>query len=114
MTSPIFIVAIIICEIILSFLFSVIAQIFYQKNGIDFSSLFKGIVERSFLFVSLINDFPHSLTLFGALKVATRLKHTSQNSTEEEAYNNFYLLGNFLSATIAIGYVYFYKKYFTI
>jgi len=112
MTPLLFTCSVLICEIILGFIFSTIAQIFYQKNGIDFRSLLKGIIERAFLFISLINEFPHALTLFGALKVATRLKHTSATPKEEDSYNNFYLLGNFISVTIAIGYVYAYKHYF--
>lgn len=96
----------------LGFVFSVIAQLFYQKNGIDFRSLFKGIMERGFLFVALINDYPHALTLFGALKVATRLKRTSSNPAEEESFNNFYLIGNFISVMIVIGYVQAYRYFF--
>ena len=113
MTAALFIVSIIICEIVLGFIFSIIAQIFYQKNGIDFRSLLKGLVERGFLFVSLVNEFPHALTLFGALKVATRLKHTSANPKEEDSFNNFYLIGNLISVMIAIGYVYAYKYFFS-
>jgi len=112
MTPLLFTGSVFICEIILGFIFSAIAQVFYQKNGIDFRSLLKGVIERGFLFVSLINDFPHALTLFGALKVATRLKHTSANPEEEDSFNNFYLIGNLISVMIAIGYVYAYKHFF--
>lgn len=112
MTPLIFIGLAIVCEIILGFVFSAFAQIFYQKNGIDFRSLLKGIIERLFLFVSLVNDFPHALTLFGALKVATRLKHTNLTHDEDDSFNNFYLIGNFISVMIAIGYIYAYKYFF--
>ncbi len=107
-----FIGIVVIAEIVLAFLFAVIAQVFYKKSGIDFKSLFKGVIERGFLFVALVNNFPHALTLFGALKVATRLKRSSPNPEEEDDFNNFYLLGNFISVTVAIGYVYFYQRFF--
>lgn len=112
MTTFEFIGIIIIFEIIFGFIFSAIAQVFYKKIGIDFSSLFKGLIERAFLFVSLVNDYPHALTLFGALKVATRLKRTSDSKNDDEAFNSFYLLGNFISVMIAFGYVHFYKLKF--
>lgn len=113
MTPQYFIAIIVISEIIFGFIFSIIAQLFYKKIGIDFSSLFKGLMERTFLFVALVNDYPHALTLFGALKVATRLKRKSDiNSSDDEAFNNFYLLGNFISVMMAIGYVYLYKLNF--
>lgn len=112
MTLAMLIGTIIVSEIILGFIFSVIAQVFYKKVGIDFRSLFKGVVERAFLFVALANDYPHALTLFGALKVATRLKHASPNADDEDSFNNFYLIGNFISVMVAIGYVYIYKGWF--
>ena len=107
-----FIIAVIIIEIILAFVFSVISQVFYKKLGLDFRSIFKGMVERGFLFIALVNNFPHALTLFGALKVATRLKHTDKDADEENSFNNFYLIGNLISVMIAIGYVYYYKFFF--
>lgn len=112
MTPLLFALAILICELLLGFIFSAIAQVFYQKNGINFRSLLKGVIERGFLFVALANDYPHALTLFGALKVATRLKHTSASPAEENAFNNFYLIGNFVSVAVVIGYMYAYKLFF--
>ena len=52
----------------LAFKFSVIAQLVYKKMGFDFRSIFKGIVERIFLFISFYNGFPHALTFFSAIK----------------------------------------------
>jgi hypothetical protein len=55
-----------VSEIILAFVFLVIAQLVYKKMGFDFRSIFKGIVERIFLFISFYNGFPHALTFFSA------------------------------------------------
>jgi hypothetical protein len=38
-------------------------------------SIAKGIIERLFLFIALVNDLTSALTFFSALKLATRLKH---------------------------------------
>lgn len=67
-----------------------------------------------FLLVSLINGYPHSLTLFGALKLATRLKRDNTDDKEKESvYNDFYLIGNFISVMMAIWYVFLYKQFIT-
>jgi hypothetical protein len=78
---------------------------------IDYKSLLKGIIERIFLMISLINEYPHALTLFGTLKLATRLKRDSEeDKTKESTYNDFYLFGNFVSIMVAIFYVFLYKS----
>jgi hypothetical protein len=38
----------IVCEIILAFLFALIAQQFYKKSEIDIKSILKGFMERLF------------------------------------------------------------------
>lgn len=95
---------ILVCIIILAFMFSVISQVFYKKMGFDFRSIFKGIIERLFLMFCLFNDYPHALTFFSALKLGTRLKH-EENQESENKYNDFYLIGNLISAMVAVGYV---------
>ncbi len=111
--KPIFFIIIMICaEFFITYIFSFIANFFYQKNGINTSSIIKGFIERFFLFFALINEYPHALTLFGALKIATRLKHDTENKQEEDSYNSFYLIGNFISVMVAIGYVLIYKSIF--
>lgn len=103
-----FISIFLVVEMILAFIFAAIAQIYYKKLGLDFRSIVKGLIERCFLIISLVNEFPHALTLFGALKVATRLKHTNEDSTNDNSYNDFYLIGNLVSVMTAIGYVFLY------
>lgn len=83
---------ILISEIVLGFLFSVIAQVFYQKTKIDFKSLLKGLVERMFLMIFLFSDYASALTFFSALKLATRLKH-EEASSDSNKFNDYYLVG---------------------
>lgn len=107
-----FIIIMIGAEVLFTYIFSFIANFFYQKNGFNTNSIIKGLIERFFLFFALINNYPHALTLFGALKIATRLKHDTENKQEEDSYNSFYLIGNFLSVMLAIVYVLIYKYIF--
>jgi hypothetical protein len=103
---------VLISEIILAFIFAVITQVFYKKQGLDFRSILKGIIERAFLVISLLNEYPHALTLFSALKLGTRLKHKDLDDASENAFNDFYLIGNLVSVAMAIGYTIVYKKIF--
>lgn len=104
-----FCIIFLVVEIILAFIFSAVTQVFYKKMGLNFRSIIKGVLERCFLFVALMNDYPHALTLFGALKVATRLKHEDKDAESASSFNDFYLIGNFISAMVAIGYVYLFR-----
>lgn len=105
-----FLVLMVISELILAFIFAAIAQVFYRKIGLDFKSIFKGLIERIFLWICLSHGFAHALTLFGALKVATRLKRQDADDKDLAAYNDFYLVGNLVSVMVAIGYVMLYQK----
>ena len=98
-------VIILICEIIVGFLFSIIAQVFYQKTKIDFKSLLKGFIERMFLMVFLFNDLAPALTFFSALKLATRLKH-EESIGDANKFNDYYLVGNLVSVSVALFYAY--------
>ncbi|MFV5696324.1 hypothetical protein ACM55G_12915 [Flavobacterium sp. LB3P122] len=70
-----FVLLFIYIEILLGIFYYIITPNSIRKNTIiDYKSLLKGIIERIFLMVSLINNYPHALTLFGTLKLATRLK----------------------------------------
>lgn len=113
-----FIILFIFSEILVAFFFSVIAQIFYEKIGFDFKSIFKGIIERVFLLIAFLNDYPSALTFFSALKLATRLKHKDRVTESGEGYpmvesnkfNDYYLLGNLISVLFAIGYTSLYRN----
>lgn len=103
--------ALLVSEIVLAFLFSVISQLFYKKVGLDFKSIVKGMFERIFLVVYLYFDYPHALTFFSAVKLATRLKHTEKKEDDQNKFNDFYLFGNFISVIMAIVYVEFLKRF---
>ncbi|WOK08902.1 hypothetical protein [Imperialibacter roseus] len=81
-------------------LFWILSKIFTGKDGAGISkrSVFKGMVERLFLFFALTHDLPHVLTLLGALKIATRIKD------ENKISNDYFLVGNLLSISLAIAY----------
>jgi nitrogen fixation-related uncharacterized protein len=94
----------IVCEIILAFLFALIAQQFYKKSEIDIKSILKGFIERLFLTLFLFNEIHQALTFFSALKLATRLKHNEANG-DVGHYNDYYLLGNLVSVAVMLFYV---------
>lgn len=108
-----FMVLVLSTEVLLGiFYYSITPKSIRKAKIVDYKSLLKGIVERIFLLVSMINDYPHALTLFGALKLATRLKRDDeQDKVKQSLYNDFYLAGNFISVMIAIFYVFLYKEY---
>jgi hypothetical protein len=104
-----FVLSIIITEILLGCLFYAITpKAIRPSKGLDYRSLVKGVIERFFLTFSLVNGLPHVLALFGALKLATRLKREKE---KEDLYNDFYLVGNFISVIVAIFYMIIYNKY---
>jgi hypothetical protein len=98
-------IIIIISEVVIAFCFALAAQLLYHKIGLDVKSIVKGIIERVFLLIALLNNYPHALTLFSALKLGTRLKH-KEPPDEENRYNDYYLIGNLVSVAVAIWYVY--------
>ncbi len=95
----------VICEILLWFIFSVVAKYYYKKTEIDLESLFKGCLERLFLALFLYNDLPHALTVFSALKIATRLKH-EERLEDTQRFNNYYLIGNLISVSMSLFYLF--------
>ncbi len=87
-------------EVFATFMFWVVSKIFHGREGAKISkrSVFKGIIERMFIFFSLVYNLPHALTVLGALKIATRIKD------ENKISNDYFLVGNLLSITLAIAY----------
>ncbi len=98
----------IVAEILIASIFAGIGQIFYNRLGFDWKSILKGVIERLFLAFALIQDVPHALTLFGTLKLATRLKRSDEGDSQQ--FNDYYLVGNLVSVAIAILYVYLWKN----
>jgi len=103
------ILIIIILEILLTIFYTLILPKEEGKKVFDIKSIIKGLIERTFLTYSLISGFPHVLTLFGALKLGTRLKSADNEKTEEgrkkeSSYNDYFLIGNFISVMLSIIY----------
>ena len=94
----------VVIELVMAFIFSAIAQLFYKKSGIDFRSVMKGVTERIFLTIALLNGYTQALTFFSALKLATRLRHSTIQG-DEDKFNDYYLLGNLISVLMAFAYV---------
>lgn len=108
-----FIMLIIPSEFLLRWFFWWITPKSIKGKFLDIRTLFKGIVERAFLVIALLNDYPHALTVFSALKLGTRLKRDDsgeKSRPDEMNFNDFYLIGNFISVIVAIGYVSLYKS----
>ncbi|OGR29278.1 MAG: hypothetical protein A2X79_08375 [Desulfuromonadaceae bacterium GWB2_53_15] len=74
---------------------SVAGAAVFKKPDIE---TFKGILERLVLFTGLTGGYSTVLVMFGALKLGTRL----HDETDKIVSNNYFLIGNLLSAFIAI------------
>jgi hypothetical protein len=99
-----------VSEIIAAVFFYMLARIFYEKTEFDIKSVTKGVLERIFLLITLSLNQPAGLTFFGALKLATRIKHEEKNSDEIAKFNDYYLIGNLISVLIALGYTWVYQN----
>lgn len=61
--------------------------------------MLKGILERLVIYVGILSGYPHTLTLFGALKIGTRIKN------EHPISNDYYLIGNLMSVLLVLIYL---------
>ena len=89
-------------ELLVHVLFFMISKFIGKtnKDRIDRVSILKGLLERSFIAVSLFYNMTASLTLLGALKIATRIK-----DPEDRVSNDFFVIGNLVS--VLFGMMYF-------
>lgn len=67
----------------------------------------RGVLERTVISIGLMAGYPHVLTFFGALKIATGLSQRNQDkSAPGHVWSmNYFLTGNLVSALLAIFYV---------
>lgn len=84
-------------EIIAFFVFKALRGHYIGSSGPSIRPILNGVIERLFLHISLFFGFHHALTLFGALKVGTRIK-----TEENKVSNDYFLIGNLISAGLAI------------
>lgn len=83
------------------FLFKWIGCILNKKWDMKINrSVIKGILERLFLFVALINQLPQALIAFGALKIATRFIEDEDNKISLD----YFFIGNITSLLISLFY----------
>ena len=106
------IVIIVLCEMGATLVFYLMARWNEKRESegkfrrLSWRGLFKGWAERSFLVYALVSGLPQALTLFAALKIATRIKD------DERISNDFYLIGNLVSVCLAIFYTQLLSHYF--
>ena len=62
----------------------------------------------------MFNGIPHAITFFSALKLATRLKHQETSEKDTEKFNSYYLIGNLISVTVALFYVWIWNHSYAI
>ena len=105
-----FCVYVVIAELIVHVLFNLLSKTFesLENKKLDRRGIFKGILERIFLSVSLIVGIHQSLILFGALKIATRIK-----VEDNKVSNDFFLVGNIVSVLLSISYYLFFNYLFS-
>jgi hypothetical protein len=84
-------------EIIAFFLFSWVRNKFSGGKKIDWSIL-KGLIERLMLLLGFVAAIPTVIVFFGAIKLGTRLKE----SNDSPISNDYFLIGNILSAIIVL------------
>jgi hypothetical protein len=95
-----FLVSFIGFEMLAYFLFKKIRKAFVKsdlKNRRDFSFL-KGMLERLMLLLGFVYSIPTIIVFFGAIKIGTRLKENGETAIS----NDYFLIGNTVSALIAI------------
>jgi hypothetical protein len=71
-------------------------------------SVMKGILERTTVLVGLLTGLPHVLTVFGALKIGTRL----DSQKGDHISNTYFLTGNLVSILLAMLYAWGIKLIF--
>ncbi len=97
----IFTLAFIAEELVALIVFNYIRNYFDKKhNNAKASklSILKGGLERFIILISLYNNLPNVLTVFGALKIGTRLKEDQDNRIS----NDYFLVGNMASLLIVL------------
>jgi hypothetical protein len=100
-------IILVVGEILIHLIFFILSKTFgkEKRDKITGLSIFKGLLERTFVVVTLNFDMISALTLLGALKIATRIK-----DTEDKISNDFFLIGNLTSVLFAVGYFVMVRK----
>lgn len=86
-------------ELVALLVFRVIRNKFAAKGTKIWTAIGKGLLERGMLLSGLAMNIQAIVTLYGAIKIGTRLKDANQDKVS----NEYFLVGNFVSVTIALG-----------
>jgi hypothetical protein len=91
-----------VLEVISIFIFKWIRNTFAKKEGnttqkADWSVL-KGLIERGMLLLGFVASIPTIIVFFGAIKLGTRLKESSDSRIS----NDYFLIGNIASAIVVL------------
>jgi len=100
---PFYILIFFLQELFALVVFHFIRRYFQKQNSAItahswFYSITKGILERLFIFMGLLNEMPMMIGFFGALKLGTRLDADKNNRVT----NDYFLIGNIVSMLIVI------------
>ena len=68
--------------------------------------MWNGIIERIFLYLCIFTQVYHGFTLFGALKIGTRIK-----ADENKVSNDYFLIGNLISVSMVLVTAYIYQNW---
>ncbi|MDR7128221.1 hypothetical protein J2X69_000549 [Algoriphagus sp. 4150] len=83
-------------ELVAYFVFKLV-RMKYLKNYGSRRPMWNGIIERMFIYLCLISGVYHGLTLFGALKIGTRIK-----VDDNKISNDYFLIGNMISVGLVL------------
>ncbi|SFT52904.1 hypothetical protein SAMN04489724_1167 [Algoriphagus locisalis] len=83
-------------EVIAYIIFELVRMKYLKNNGSK-RPMWNGIIERIFIYLCLISGVYHGLTLFGALKIGTRIK-----ADENKISNDYFLIGNMISVGLVL------------
>lgn len=85
-------------ELVALFAFRIIRNKLAASATKKWQAIGKGLLERGMLLIGLVMNIQAIVTLFGAIKIGTRIKDANQDKIS----NEYFMVGNFVSVTIAL------------
>lgn len=100
-----FLLLYLVSEVIGYFVFRQVRKHFLGEFGSS-RPMWNGIFECIFLYLCILTEVYHGFTLFGALKIGTRIK-----ADENKVSNDYFLIGNMISVSLVLLTTYFYQNW---
>ncbi len=94
-----------VSELLAYFVFRKVRKHYVGTSGSS-RPMWNGIIERIFLYLCILSEVYHGFTLFGALKIGTRIK-----ADENKISNDYFLIGNMISVGLVLLTCYLYKNW---